>query len=518
MADVRRALLSCYDKTGLETFAKALTELGIELIASGGTAEFLTRHGLRVTTVEAFTGSGEQLDGRVKTLHPKIHAGILARREDAAHVEGVGPAGLIDLVIVNLYPFADTVQRNASLREALEQIDIGGVTLLRAAAKNFEHVGVVCRAEQYGEVLEALRKGGRQLPPELARKLSVDAFALTSAYDTRIAEFLTPNGEAAKMVSLNLRRHQALRYGENPHQRGDWYVPAHDPAWGLGTLQQTQGKELSYNNLVDIDAAVRCLLDVPATPACVIIKHACPCGVAIGDTVAAAYERAFGGDPESAFGGVVGLNRPVNAAVAERLTTTFLEVIVAPSVEPAAQACLAQKPNLRVVTLDWPPPTPMVGASPTAKRQEWRQLQGAWLAQTTDGSAASPPTLRVVTKRKPSPNEEQELQFAWRVVKHARSNGIVLSRDYGTVGIGQGHTSRVGAVRLAVQQAGDRARGAVAASDGFFPFPDGVSLLASAGVTAIVQPGGSKRDADVVAAADAAKMSMVVTGIRQFRH
>ena len=514
MVTVKRALLSCHDKTGLEGFAGALAELGAELIASGGTAAFLQQHGLRVKTVEAFTGAPEQLDGRVKTLHPKIHAGILARRDDPAHVQAVGADGLIDLVAVNLYPFEETARRRgAGLEEALEQIDVGGVALLRAAAKNFAHVAAVCDPQQYPSVTEALRRHQGRLPDPLARELAAAAFRLTSAYDTSIGSYLLSSGGGPQgwpeTASLSVRQRQMLRYGENPHQRGAWYVPDAGAVWGLATLTQRQGKELSYNNLLDADAALRCLLDFEE-PTCAIIKHRAPCGIAGAAAPLQAYQRALACDPESAFGGIVGFNRPLDAALAEQLTATFLEVIVAPSVEPEAAPVFAKKPNLRVITLDWP--TRLPGGP------EWRPLLGSWLLQEPDALTVQADALRVATKRAPTERERADLLFAWRAVKHALSNGVVLASDRATVGIGQGQPSRVGSVRLALEKAGGRSRKAVAASDGFFPFPDGVELLAKAGVTAVIQPGGSVRDAEVIAAADAAGLAMLVTGIRHFRH
>jgi len=524
MVSVKRALLSCHDKNGLEVFAKALAELGVELIASDGTAAFLKRQGLSVKTVEAFTGVTEQLDGRVKTLHPKIHAGILARRDDPAHLRAVGEAGLIDLVVVNLYPFEETVRRQgAGLAEAVEQIDIGGVALLRAAAKNFAHVAAVCDPAQYPAVTEALRRHQGRLPDPLTRELAAAAFHLTSAYDTAIGSYLAsgssagappaPSGSGARRlpeaVSISLRQRQMLRYGENPHQQGAWYVPDAGAVWGLATLTQRQGKELSYNNLLDVDTALRGLLDFEE-PTCAIVKHHAPCGLASADAPLAAYQRALACDPESAFGGVIGFNRPLDAALAELLTATFLEVIVTPSVEPEAVSVLAKKPNLRVVTLEWPPRLP--GGA------EWRQLLGSWLLQEPDALTVAADALRVATTRSPTERERADLLFAWSAVKHVLSNGIVLASDRATVGIGQGQPSRVGAVRLALEKAGGRARKAVAASDGFFPFPDGVELLAKAGVTAVIQPGGSVRDPEVVAAADAVGLAMVMTGIRHFRH
>ena len=518
MIVVKRALLSCSDKTGLDAFAKELATLGVELIASGGTAEFLTTHGLRVVSVEEFAGIREQLDGRVKTLHPKIYAGILARRDDPAHLKSVGPQGLIDLVVVNLYPFHETVQRpQVKTAEAIEQIDVGGVTLLRAAAKNFAHVAVVSAPQQYAAVLDALRRGKGQLPEPLARELAVSAFQVTSGYDTEISGYLAGSngtGPAAsttlpETATVTVRKRQTLRYGENPHQSGAWYLPGAGAAWGLGTLTQRQGKELSYNNLLDIDAALRALLEFNE-PTCAIIKHNSQCGLASAATTHRAYERAYACDAESAFGGIVGVNRPVDSALAQQLTATFLEVVLAPAVEPQAAELFQKKPNLRLVTLEWPARLP--------NEPEWRALLGSWLLQSPDTSAAAPDALKVATKRAPTDRERADLLFAWKAAKHVKSNGIVIAGERATLGIGQGQPSRVGSVRLAIQKAGEQVRGAVAASDGFFPFPDGIQLLAQAGVTAVIQPGGSIRDPQVVEAADQANLAMLITGVRHFRH
>ncbi len=512
MIVVKRALLSCSDKTGLDSFAKELNALGIELVASGGTAEFLTKQHVPVKTVEAFAGITEQLDGRVKTLHPKIHAGILARRDEPAHIKAVGQNGLIDLVVVNLYPFEQTAQQpGVSPQDILEQIDIGGVALLRAAAKNFSGVAVVCQPAQYGLLLEALRQGQGRLSAELAHRLAAEAFELTSRYDQAIAAFLAvPKTQTSSSITtIQLQLRQVLRYGENPHQRGMWHVPATGMAWGLGTLTQRQGKELSANNLLDLDAALRCLIEFDE-PACAIVKHHSLCGLATGSTIRQAYEQALACDSESAFGGIVGCNRPIDAGLAETLSETFLEGILAPSIEESAAVLFRKKPNVRVVSMDWP--------DRTAQGSEWRQLLGSWLEQEPDGLTVKPDALRVATQRAPSTQERTDLLFAWTAAKHVISNGIVLVSNRATVGIGQGQPSRVGSVRLAIDKAGARARGAVAASDGFFPFPDGVELLAKAGVTAVIQPGGSIRDAEVIAAANHAKLAMLLTGIRHFRH
>ena len=514
MVVVKRALLSCSDKTGLAEFAGGLAKLDVRLIASGGTASSLHRHGLSAQSVESFTGTGEQLDGRVKTLHPRIYAGILARRDDPRHVAAAGDDGLIDLVVVNLYPFEETIRRDGvSLADVIEQIDIGGVSLLRAAAKNFQGVAVVSHPDQYTRVLDVLRREHGRLPEDVSRELAVAAFRLTSRYDELIGEYLgqSMHTDERMPAHLTLRAHlqQSLRYGENPHQQAGWYVPADRPVAGLARLHQRQGKELSYNNLLDLDAAVRCVGEF-TEPACVIVKHAAPCGVACAPSSAEAYRLAFDGDQESAFGGIVALNRPLDRATAEAMRSLFLEVVAAPAIEPDALATLARKTNLRVLECPtWQPP---------ADALAWRTVAGGWLVQDEDRGGLAATELQVPTKRAPTDDELRDLRFAWQVVKHIKSNAAVLAANRATVGIGQGQPSRVRAVRLAISNAGERANGAVLASDGFFPFPDSVNLAAQGGIRAIIQPGGSVKDSDVIAAADRAGIAMVLTGVRHFRH
>ena len=511
MVIVKRALLSCSDKTGVEALAKGLHELKVELIASSGTAALLRRQKIPVKAIEEFTGVGEQLDGRVKTLHPKIHAGILAKRDDPAHMTSVTPAGLIDLVVVNLYPFHEVSQQTGVARDAaLEQIDIGGVALLRAAAKNFPHVAAVSRPEQYAGILAALRIGRGTLPEDASAALARDAFELTSRYDQWIASFLGGNPDTGALsagIQLSVHQRQALRYGENPHQQGGWYAPDGEPAAGLARLAQVQGKELSYNNVLDLDAAVRCLSDLDE-PACVIVKHASPCGVATASTIAEAYQRAHACDPESAFGGIVGVNRPLDALAASLMAPTFLEVILAPKIDPPARAILLAKRSLRLIEC------PLEAA----RALEWRSIVGGWLIQGADAVTLSPDQARVVTTRRPTEAEWRDLTLGWIAAKHVKSNAIVVAKGGATVGIGPGQPSRVRAVRLALQNAGPRARGAVLASDGFFPFPDNVDVAAEAGITAIIQPGGSVKDPEVIAAADRVGLAMVLTGLRHFRH
>jgi len=522
MVTVKRALVSCFEKVGLAEFARGLTGLGVELIASKGTAEFLKGQRIAVRDVEAFAGATEQLSGRIKTLHPRIFAGILAKRDDSAHREAVGEAGWLDLVVVTLYPFEEvSVRDGVTLQETLESIDIGGVALMRAAAKNFNHVAVVSSPEQYPQVLEALARHGGSLPEPMARRLAAMALEKTSRYDQRISAFLVGGAQARaapgdepsggplpEQLGIVARKAQALRYGENPHQQAAWYVPAGGPS-APAALRQLHGKPVSYNNLLDLDGAIRCLLDFDG-PTCVIVKHASPCAVASASTIAEAYARAYAADSESAFGGIVGFNRPLDEATASRMASVFWEVIVAPVISAEARAVLAQKPSVRLVCVE-----PGGGA----EALEWRHALGGWLVQTPDVSdAASWAGCRIVTTRSPTPEEEADLRFAWRAAKHVRSNAIVLAKDQVTVGIGQGQPSRVRAVRLALELAGASARGAALASDGFFPFPDSIELAAQAGVRAIIQPGGSIKDADVIGAADRAGLSMLVTGRRHFRH
>lgn len=511
MVNVKRALLSCHDKTGLADFAKGLADLGVELVASGGTAAFLQQAGLCVTTVEAFAGIAEQLDGRVKTLHPAIHAGILANRADAHHVQSVGAERLIDLVAVTLYPFEETSRRSGvSLEEAIEQIDIGGVALLRAAAKNFQGVAAVSEPSQYPTVLKALQQGKGELPQELSRELGLAAFARTSGYDASIAAFLSRPQRAPLPPSLTLavRQYQDLRYGENPHQCGAWYVPAGEPVRGLAALTLLQGKALSYNNLMDVQTAMGALREFEQA-ACVIVKHASPCGIAVHETPEAAFQRAYDADAESAFGGIVGFNRPLDVETAARLQALFLEVIVAPSIPPAVRAGFAGKPNLRLIELSVSPPSDAL---------EWRSVEGGWLVQTLGRASLDPAAIRIVTKAQPNEAQRRDALFAWTCVKHVKSNAIVIARDQATVGIGQGQPSRVRAVELAIRNAGERCRGAALASDGFFPFPDSVELAARAGIRVLMQPGGSVKDQDAIAAADQAGVAMGLTGTRQFRH
>jgi len=518
---IRRALLSVSDKTGLVEFAQGLADLGVELVSTGGTARALREAGLAVQAVEEVTGFPEILDGRVKTLHPAIHGGILARREPT-HLAELAAHGIasIDLVAVNLYPFAQTIARpDVTLAEAVEQIDIGGVALLRAAAKNFAAVTVLCDPADYPLVLAELRQRGNVSLPTRQR-LALKAFRHTAGYDAAIANYLTSQFEADEPfpaeLLLRLWRVQNLRYGENPHQQAALYglAPEATPLGG----RLLQGKPLSYNNLLDLDAAWRAVSDFSA-PTVVIVKHNNPCGVASADTLAEAFPQALASDPVSAFGSVIAVNRPFDEATAQALGELFVEAIAAPGFTADARALLARRARCRLLEIDLseergerrdlpPLPSPL---SPL--RWELRSVRQGVLLQEPD--VLGEEEWRVVSGRQPTAEERESLEFAWRVVRHVRSNAIVLARGKATVGVGAGQMSRVDAVRLAVIKAGERAAGAVLASDAFFPFPDGVE---EAGVTAIVQPGGSVRDDQVIAAADAAGMAMLFTGRRHFRH
>ncbi len=510
---MKRALLSVSDKTGLVDFARGLAHLGVELVSTGGTARALRAAGLTVRAVEEVTGFPEILDGRVKTLHPAIHGGILARREPA-HLDQLGALSIspIDLVAVNLYPFGQTVARpGVTLAEAVEQIDIGGAALLRAAAKNFAAVTVLCDPADYPQVLAELRHRG-EVSLATRQRLALKAFRHTAGYDAAIADYLAGQFETDEPfpseLLLRLWRVQTLRYGENPHQQAALYGLAPDgtPLGG----QLLQGKPLSYNNILDLDAAWRAVGDFSA-PTVVIVKHNNPCGVASAQSLAEAFPLALAGDPVSAFGSVIAVNHLFDEATARALGDLFVEAIAAPGFTPAARDVLAARPNCRLLEI----PTVGAGLAP-ALTWELRGVQAGVLVQEPD--ALDEKEWRVVTTREPTAEEREGLEFAWRVVKHVKSNAIVLARGQATVGVGAGQMSRVDAVRLAVTKAGDRAAGSVLASDAFFPFPDGVEEAARAGVTAVAQPGGSVRDEQVVAAAEAAGLAMVFTGRRHFRH
>jgi len=512
-----KAIISVSDKTGVVDFARGLAELGFEAYSTGGTHKALAQAGVAVTSVSKLTGFPEILDGRVKTLHPAVHGGILARRDQPSHLEELAKSGIaaIDLVAVNLYPFVATVTRpGVSLDDALENIDIGGPTMIRAAAKNFPHVLVVVDPADYGRLLDLLRGGG--VPMDERRRLALKAFQHVACYDTAIAQYLRAEEEALpEQLTLSLTKLFELRYGENPHQRAAVYrensVLWGGQTWGIVAAEQLHGKELSYNNFLDADAAWRAALDF-AEPTAVVVKHTNPCGLACHQDLAEAYRRALSGDPVSAYGGIVAVNRELTGEAAEEIGKTFYEIVIAPAFSEEALTILQRKKNLRLLRLD------EKAAAGCAAALEYRRVSGGFLVQQPDAYLDDAIELRVVTKRPPSEEEMADLRFAWRVAKHVKSNAIVIVKDRTLLGMGAGQPNRVTSVHLALRRAEERARGAVLASDAFFPFPDGVELAADGGVTAVIQPGGSIRDQEVIEAADARGMAMVFTGIRHFRH
>jgi len=513
VSKVKRALVSVSDKSGIVELARALAALSIELISTGGTAKLLEKEGLKVTEVSALTGFAEMLDGRVKTLHPKIHGGLLARRDNPAHLAAIRAAGIepIDLLVVNLYPFAATVaDPDCRLEEAIENIDIGGPAMLRAAAKNYGGVAVVVDPADYGALLAELRGGAISEKTRFA--LAKKAFAHTAAYDGAIANYLTSlDAKFPEVLTLQFHKVQDLRYGENPHQDAALYRDARPVAGALALYRQVQGKELSYNNIADADAAWECVKSF-SEPACVIVKHANPCGAAVGASLRKAYESAFRADPVSAFGGILAFNRALDRATAEALSQQFAEVIVAPRVEAPALKELAAKTNVRILE---------VPLAHDAQPREFKRIGGGLLVQSSDAAALNEKELKAVTKKKPAASQHADLLFAWRVAKFVKSNAIVFCRDGATLGIGAGQMSRLDSVRVAVAKAKEAKldlAGSVAASDAFFPFRDGLDALADAGAAAVIQPGGSVRDAEVIAAADERGVAMVFTGMRHFRH
>ncbi len=508
-----RALLSVYDKTGLVEFARGLHALGCEIVSTGGTKAALTEAGVPAVSVSEVTGFPEMLDGRVKTLHPRIHGGILARRDLPEHLTALSSHDItpIDLVVVNLYPFEATVAKaETTLAEAVEQIDIGGPAMLRASAKNFAHVLPVCDPADYGAILERLAEGS--IAADERRRLAAKAFAHTAAYDAAVSAYLRDDDAWPTELAFAGRKMHDLRYGENPHQRAAAYAQIVPGGAPIGVLAATQlaGKELSYNNLLDADAAWSAIrrLDRAAVS---IIKHAIPCGMAVREDAAAAFAAALAGDPVSAFGGIVACNVPVTGAMAAAITDRFFEVIVAPGFDAEAREALGKKRALRLLEM------PTIAAGMT-RPWEARPVIGGFLVQEPDDQRDDPSTWKVVTQRAPTAAELADLAFAWEAVRAVKSNGITLVRDRALLGVGSGQPNRVESVRIALRVAGDRAAGSVLGSDAFFPFADGVEEAAAAGITAIAQPGGSVRDEEVIAAADAAGIAMVLTGRRHFRH
>jgi len=522
MKPIKRALISVSDKTGIAAFAAALSQQDIEILSTGGTARLLTEQDVPVIEVAEYTGFPEMMDGRVKTLHPRIHGGILGRRGEDDPVMHENEIRPIDLVVVNLYPFEDTVARpDCDLPTAIEQIDIGGPTLLRAAAKNHRDVTVVCDPADYDQVLAAMAANGGAVDDQTRFDLAVRAFEHTAHYDGAIANYLGaiiehPEGKAEglpRTFNMQFRKRQVLRYGENPHQRAAFYVGRGGCEASVASAEQLQGKELSYNNIADTDAALECVKQFSDAPTCVIVKHANPCGVAEGETLLKAYERAFSTDPESAFGGIIAFNQVLDgetaAAIVER---QFVEVIIAPEIRAEAIEAVAAKKNVRLLRCDpWP-----------VERQPYRDLKrvrGGLLIQGADMDLSA--EIRCVTQREPTASERDDLLFAWRVAKFVKSNAIVYARDGMTIGVGAGQMSRVNSARIAgikAEQAGLEVAGAVLASDAFFPFRDGLDQAAAAGIRAVIQPGGSMRDPEVIAAADEHDIAMLFTGMRHFRH
>ena len=522
---IRRALISVSDKAGVVELARALLEAGIEILSTGGTAQALKAAGIAVKDVAAHTGFPEMMGGRLKTLHPKVHGGLLQVRGDSSHEASAAEHSIppIDLLVVNLYPFEATMAKGAPFDACIENIDIGGPAMLRAAAKNHASVTVVVDPIDYPRVLDAMQQGGGRTTLALRRELARKAYALTAAYDGAISNWL--GAELARSeegadgsrfpatLTVQLAKSQDMRYGENPHQAAAFYVERSPEPGSVAAARQVQGKELSYNNIADTDAALECVKAFPERCACVIVKHANPCGVAEADSLAAAYDRAYRTDPESAFGGIIAFNRPLDAETATAIVERqFVEVIVAPSASPEAEAAVAAKKNVRLL---------LVGNWPTEPRPrlDWKKVAGGLLVQ--DADVALHAGLKVVTRRQPSAAELADLLFAWKIAKFVKSNAIVYARDSATIGVGAGQMSRVNASRIAVikaEMAGLEVKGSVVASDAFFPFADGLLSAAGAGASAVIQPGGSMRDGEVIKAADDNGLAMVFTGMRHFRH
>jgi phosphoribosylaminoimidazolecarboxamide formyltransferase/IMP cyclohydrolase len=521
MATIKRALISVSDKTGIIDFARELNGFGIEILSTGGTATLLRKEGLPVRDVADFTGFPEMLDGRVKTLHPKVHGGLLGMRDNPEHVAKMNEHDIqpIDMVVVNLYPFEATVAKSdCTLEDAIENIDIGGPTMLRSAAKNNRDVTVIVDHGDYALVLAEMKSSAGTVSPETNFRLAVKVFQHTAAYDGAISNWLGRrlDGESTDFpptLTLQFKKAQGMRYGENPHQKAAFYVERDIKEASVATARQLRGKELSYNNIADTDAALECVKQFPEGPACVIVKHANPCGVALGGTLLEAYERAYATDPESAFGGIIACNRELDVETAKAIVARqFVEVIIAPKVSTAASEVVAAKKNVRLLVCGtWP--------ENFAPRLDLKRVNGGLLVQDTDLDLLD--SLKVVTRREPTEEEMQDLLFTWRVAKFVKSNAIVYGRAGMTIGVGAGQMSRVNSARIAAikaEHAGLEVKGSAMASDAFFPFRDGIDNAASVGVTAIIQPGGSIRDEEVIAAADEHNIAMVFTGMRHFRH
>ncbi|MBB5355712.1 phosphoribosylaminoimidazolecarboxamide formyltransferase/IMP cyclohydrolase [Anoxybacillus mongoliensis] len=509
----KRAIISVSNKKGIVTFAKQLAELGVEIISTGGTKRVLAEHGIPVTSISDVTNFPEILDGRVKTLHPNIHGGLLAVRDDKTHQQQLQAHNItpIDFVVVNLYPFQETIAKpNVTLMEAIEQIDIGGPTMLRAAAKNHAYVTAVVDPADYDVVIEQLKQYGEVLL-ETRRALAAKVFRHTAAYDAMIAQYLTNVvGETyPETMTMTFVKKQSLRYGENPHQTAAFYERPLSSPFSMAAAKQLHGKELSYNNINDANAALQIVAEF-TEPAAVAVKHMNPCGVGVGETIAEAFQKAYEADPTSIFGGIVALNREVDEQTAAKLHDIFLEIVIAPSFTEQALAILTKKKNIRLLTVDFQ----------SERKQEpfFVSVRGGLLVQDEDIYTIDDANIQVVTERQPTEEEWANLTFAWRVVKHVKSNAIVLAKDGMTIGVGAGQMNRVGAAKIAIEQAGENANGAVLASDAFFPMSDTVEVAAQAGVTAIIQPGGSIRDEDSIQKANEYGIAMVFTGVRHFKH
>ncbi len=525
LVPLRRALLSVSDKTGLIDLGRALAARGVELLSTGGTAHVLRAAGMTVKDVSEVTGFPEMMDGRVKTLHPAVHGGLLALRDDDEHLAAMAAYGIepIDLLVVNLYPFEATVAKGGNYADCIENIDIGGPAMIRAGAKNHGFVSVIVDVQDYGALLAELDANDDRTSLKFRQKMAQIAYARTAAYDAAVSNWM-----AGAIGDTTPRRRafagelaQGLRYGENPHQAAAFYVDGSRRA-GVATAKQWQGKDLSYNNINDTDAAFELVAEFAGgKPACAIIKHANPCGVAVGESLLEAYQRAYDCDRTSAFGGIVALNRPLDAATAEEIIKIFTEVVIAPGADDAARSIFAKKKNLRLLTTDGLPDAKTVSLT-------YRQVAGGFLVQDKDTGHIGAGDLKVVTKKAPTPEQIADLLFAWNVAKHVKSNAIVYVKNGATVGVGAGQMSRVDSTRIAARKSQDMAevlglaapltQGSVVASDAFFPFPDGLLAAAEAGAVAVIQPGGSMNDADVIAAADAAGLAMVFTGQRHFRN
>jgi phosphoribosylaminoimidazolecarboxamide formyltransferase/IMP cyclohydrolase len=516
----RQALISVSDKTGTAEFARALHAFGFGILSTGGTAKLLRDAGIPVVEIGDYTGFPEMLDGRVKTLHPKVHAGILARRDLPAHVQATADANIpaIDLVVVNLYPFVETISRaGCTLEEAIENIDIGGPTMVRAAAKNWQHVAIVTDPADYPALIAEMQSANGAVSAETRFRLARKAFSHTAAYDGAISSYLTATdmhgvrSAFPEQINMSFAKIQDLRYGENPHQLAAFYRELKPAAGGLGNYRQLQGKDLSYNNIADADTAWECVKTFEQI-ACVIVKHANPCGVAMGDNAAGAYRRAFRTDPTSAFGGIIAFNHEIDLEAAEAVSQQFVEVLIAPKITADAAAVLGKKANIRVLE---------VAMEEGANPYDIKRVGGGVLVQTPDTINVQSEGLRIVTRTQPTARQLSDLVFAWRVAKFVKSNAIVFCGDGMTLGVGAGQMSRVDSARIASiksENAGLSLKGSVVASDAFFPFRDGIDVIAKAGAAAIIQPGGSVRDDEVIAAADEYGIAMALTGVRHFRH